>query len=104
LVAVNIDDNPLISAQGSSVGFLGSLIAKANNEEISVARLVMAGVLALSGIVLAGSLVYGAVKNSLISLGRNPLSRSYIYKGFTQTVAIALVILVVAGFIVYLLL
>jgi hypothetical protein len=47
-------------------------------------------------------LLYGAVRNSIIAIGRNPLSRSSVLKGLLQVGLISVIILGAAGGAMYL--
>jgi hypothetical protein len=61
------------------------------------------GVLALSFI--TGSVIfYAGVRTSIIAIGRNPLSKASVLRGFLQVTAISLSIFIIGGFAVYLIL
>jgi hypothetical protein len=54
---------------------------------------------------LTGSIIfYAGVRTSLIAIGRNPLSKGSVLRGFFQVTAISLTIFLVGGFAVYLIL
>lgn len=54
---------------------------------------------------LTGSVIfYAGVRTSLIAIGRNPLSKGSVLRGFFQVTAISLIIFLVGGFAVYLIL
>ena len=53
---------------------------------------------------IAGSLIYSAVRSSLIAIGRNPLSKKSIIRGLFQVVIIGLMVFLSGIFGVYLLL
>lgn len=54
---------------------------------------------------LTGSVIfYAGVRTSLIAIGRNPLSKGSVLRGFFQVTAISLTIFLVGGFAVYLIL
>ena len=103
LVDLDIRNNPL------SFGILAPEILIELGETIaggpvSVTRIWGAlGVLALSFV--TGSVIfYAGIRTSLIAIGRNPLSKTSVLKGFLQVTAISLIIFVVGGFAVYLIL
>jgi hypothetical protein len=49
-------------------------------------------------------ILYSGVRNTLISIGRNPLSKKTIYKGLIQIILMGLIIFITGLFGVYLLL
>lgn len=103
LADLDIRNNPL------SYGILAPQVLIELGETIaggpvSVTRIWGAlGVLALSFV--TGSVIfYAGVRTSIIAIGRNPLSKSSVLRGFLQVTAISLIIFVVGGFAVYLIL
>ena len=54
--------------------------------------------------VLTSVMIYSAIRNSLVSIGRNPLSKEAIKKGFIRVVVAALIIFISGILGVYLLL
>jgi len=62
--------------------------------------------IAITGIsiVAAIALLYAGVRNSLISIGRNPLSKKSIFRALIEIILTSLIILIVGLFAVYLLL
>jgi len=60
---------------------------------VSPIRIIMAGIILLVALVSITVLLYSAVRNSIISIGRNPLSKSSVLGGLLQVVGISAVIL-----------
>lgn len=56
-------------------------------------RIIIAGMILLVAMTSVSVLLYAAVRNSIISIGRNPLSRSSVFKSLLQVVIIAAAIL-----------
>lgn len=54
--------------------------------------------------ILAGTTLYSGVRSSIVSIGRNPLSKATIYKGLIQVILMSLIIFLSGLFGVYLLL
>lgn len=77
------EDTPL---PGVLQGFANQLAG----EPVAPARIIVALVVISGGVVGAMVLLYGAVSSTVISIGRNPLSRESIYAGLARMVAIAL--------------
>jgi hypothetical protein len=102
---ISIGHNPLLVASNSDVPrVLAQFSQSIAGKPVSSWR-IWIGV-AILGVIafIVGSMLYGAVRSSLISIGRNPLSRKAITKGFVQVVLSALIIFTSAVFGVYLLL
>jgi hypothetical protein len=58
-------------------------------KSVSPIRIIIAGLILLVSLVSITVLLYAAVRNSIISIGRNPLSRSSVLRGLLQVVLIA---------------
>ncbi|MDB5178201.1 MAG: rane protein of unknown function [Patescibacteria group bacterium] len=78
--------------------FSNTLAGKA----VSPIRVIMAGLILMVALVSITVLLYAAVRNSIISIGRNPLSRGPVLRGLLQVVAIAAGILALATGGIYL--
>jgi hypothetical protein len=103
--SIAIGHNPLLVSSNNSVPKVLSQFAKTvTGKDVSSWRIWL-GVAILAVIAfIVGSMLYGAVRSSLISIGRNPLSKKAITKGFVEVVLSALIIFISAVFGVYLLL
>lgn len=105
-VDIGISHNPLAaSVTGPPVP---SFLKKAGNfvagKPVSTIRLyVSLGVLVVT-MIMASSLLYGGVRNSLISIGRNPLAKKSIIRGLIQVIVLGLMVFVLGLFAIYLLL
>ena len=55
-------------------------------------------------IIVAITVLYSGVRNSIISIGRNPLSKKSIFRGLLEIILTAFLILIIGLFAVYLLL
>ena len=56
-------------------------------------RIIIAAIILIVSMISVTVLLYAAVRNSIISIGRNPLSRAAVYKGLLQVLLIALAVL-----------
>ncbi len=65
-------------------------------KNVSPVRVIIAAIILIVAMISVTVLLYAAVRNSIISIGRNPLSRGSVYKGLLQVLLIAAVILGVA--------
>lgn len=57
-----------------------------------------------ASVITALVLLYAGVRNAIISIGRNPMSRKSIVKALIQVILTSLLILIIGLFAVYLLL
>lgn len=103
LVDLDVRNNPLAyGVQAPQVLIqLGETIA---GGPVSVTRIW--GALAVIFLSFAtGSIIfYAGIRTSIISIGRNPLSKSSVLRGFMQITMISLSIFIIGGFAVYLIL
>lgn len=105
LVDVSVSTNPLLKPTESNLPkFLERATEAIAGKEVSPVRVYIGlAILVLSSMV-SGSLLYSGVRSSLISLGRNPLSKKSIRKGLFQIILTSILIFLFGLFGVYLLL
>ncbi len=73
-------------------------------KQVSPLRIIFSGSLLLISLIISIILVYGSVRSSIISIGRNPLSQPAVRKGLGQVLGFVGVILLVTLISVYLIL
>lgn len=102
-VSINVQRNPL-STDTAVPGFLKKIANSLANKPVSVVRIYSSLVIFLVAAVAAVTVLWSGIRSSLISLGRNPLSRHTIFSGMYKVIftGVAIFILGLAG--VYLLL
>ncbi|MGH7142324.1 MAG: hypothetical protein ACREF5_02535 [Candidatus Saccharimonadales bacterium] len=104
-VNLSVGNNPSQSSGlGPLPGFLQSAGNTIANKSVSAPRIYISLLVLLVTILLAGSLMYSGVKNSITSIGRNPLAKKVIARGLFQVVITGLIIFIIGLFAVYLLL
>lgn len=69
--------------------------------EVSTLPIVISAAIFIVTIIIVSSIIYSMIRNSIISVGRNPLSQSAIYRDLIQLSALVLVILAVAVAAIY---
>lgn len=79
----------------------GEAIAGKN---VSALRIYAALLVFVATAFVAAVIIWSGVRNGMISIGRNPLSRHSIFQGLVQVVAIGVLVFVIGVFAVYLLL
>ena len=104
-VVLDVSHNPLESKSTNYVpGFLARTAQSVADKKVSAARIYLGlAVLALTTVITT-NLVYSGVRNGMIAVGRNPLSKKSIIKSLIQTVIAGLIIFIVGVFAVYLML
>jgi hypothetical protein len=73
-------------------------------KEVGTVPILISGAIFLIMLIVVASLVYGMIHSSIISVGRNPLSQSAIYRDLVQLSGLVLVILGAGLVVIYLVL
>lgn len=104
-VDLRISHNPLFSKTADYVpGFLAKVAVNVANKPVSVARIYLSTALLIISAFVTAVLLYSGIKNGMISVGRNPLSKKSIIRSLIETVIAGLIIFIAGVFAVYLLL
>lgn len=80
---------------------IGQAIAE---KEVSPIRLYLSMAITAVSLIAAIAVLYAGVRNSVISIGRNPMSKRSIFRALLEVVLTSLLVLIVGLFAVYLLL
>lgn len=100
---INLGDNPL--AQNSSLPlFITKLARSITNKPVSSARIYLSAALLLITVFISSSVIYSGVKGSMVAIGRNPLSKKYIFRELLKVILICLIIVIVGLAISFLIL
>jgi len=103
-VDVSIGKNPMLKTDDSLPDALRRASELIAGKAVSPVRVYISLVILIVTAIIAGSLIYSAVRSSLIAVGRNPLSKKSIIRGLFQVVIIGLMVFLSGVFGVYLLL
>jgi len=105
-VAVSINRNPLLKTpdENKLPKFLNRISENVAQKPVSQARAYLALVMLIVAAIIAGVMLFSGTRSSLISIGRNPLSKKGIIKGLIQVVLLSLIVFITGIFGVYLLL
>lgn len=106
LVSVSISRNPLLREDlGSRIPAAIQRISVAvAGKQVNTARVWLAVAVFLGTVFVVGTMLYSGARSSLISVGRNPLSRAVIIRGLLQVVVLSVIVFITGMFGVYLLL
>lgn len=103
-VDISIGKNPLLKSNNDLPDALRRASEAIAGKPVSPVRVYLSLVVLLMAAGIAGSLIYSAVRSSVIAIGRNPLSKRSIMRGLFQVVIIGILIFLSGIFGVYLIL
>lgn len=103
-VSIAVSKNPISNTDPTLPSFLRKAANGLANKNVPVIRVYTALLIFLISLVSALTVLYSGVRSSLISLGRNPLSRKAIFSGMYKTVFTGLGVFIIGMAGVYLLL
>lgn len=97
-----------VSGNGSEKTVIPTYLQNLANElagkKVSPLPIIVSVIIIIISLIVITALVYGAIKSSIISIGRNPLSQGAVYRSLLQVSALVMGILTVALVTVYLIL
>ncbi len=100
-----VGQNPFQSpAEANLPEFLRRAAESIVGEPVPASRVYIATFVFIVSTFVAASLMYSGVRSSIISIGRNPLSKKSIVKGMLQVILVGLIIFIIGIFGVYLIL
>lgn len=107
MIPINLDisDNPLASKATDYVpSFLSKAASAVASKPVSAARIYLSFAIIILSSFLTANMIYSGVRNGMVAVGRNPLSKKSIIRSLIQTVIAGLIIFIGGIFGVYLLL
>ena len=103
-VDISVGRNPSQRVNASLPVVLKQASETIAGKPVTPARVYLSFFVFLATSVIAGSMLYSAVRSTMISMGRNPLGKKAILKSLVQVASVAVMIFIVGLFAVYLLL
>lgn len=104
-VTINIQHNPNEKSTKSNLPeFLQRVGLAIAEKEVSPIRIYLSVAVTILTVIAAIVIIYSGIRNSVISIGRNPMSRRSIFRALLEVILTSLLILIVGLFAVYLLL
>ncbi len=104
-VTIDIKNNPNHKSTDSNVpDFLKRVGQAIAEKEVSPIRIYLSLGITVISLIAAIAVTYAGVRNSVISIGRNPMSRRSIFRALLEVILTSLLILIIGLFAVYLLL
>ena len=104
LAQINVGPNPDLQSETKAPDSLISLSETIAGKPVSALRIYAGLIIIIIAGAISGSLLYSSVKTSIISIGRNPLSKNSVLTGLAQVVVISVIIFISGLIAVYLLL
>jgi hypothetical protein len=104
MVDVSIGKNPLLKSNDTLPDALKRASEFIAGKPVNPIKVYISMAILIIATAIAGSLIYSAVRSSMISIGRNPLSKKAIMRGLFQVVIIGLIVFLSGIFGVYLIL
>lgn len=104
-VTIDIKNNPNHKSTDTNVpDFLKRVGQAIAEKEVSEVRLYIGVTIAVISLIAAIAVLYAGVRNSMISIGRNPMSKKSIFRALLEVILTSALILIIGLFAVYLLL
>lgn len=104
-VTIDIRSNPNQKTTKANLpSFLERVGLAIAEKPVSPIRIYLSIGIAAISVIAAIVIVYAGVRNSVISIGRNPMSKKSIFRALIETILTSLLILIIGMFAVYLLL
>lgn len=104
-VTIDIKHNPNdITTKVNLPSFLERVGVAIADKEVSPLRMYLSIAISVVSLIAALVMLYAGIRNSVISIGRNPMSKRSIFRALLQVVLTSLLILIIGLFAVYLLL
>lgn len=104
-VTIDIRSNPNeISTEANLPSFLERVGQAIADKEVSPVRIYLSMAIAAISLIAAIAVLYAGVRNAVISIGRNPMSKKSIFRALIEVILTSALILIIGLFAVYLLL
>lgn len=94
LVEIKVEENPEGVRKNKAPKFLVGLGESIAGKTVSDLRIYASLVILFVTTAISASLLYGAIKNSIISIGRNPLSKQSVFRGLGTVLMISVFIFI----------
>ena len=103
-IPITIAIGPPSGANSDSHNALEKLANSLVGHSVSTTRIIISTIIAVIGIIVLVTLIYSSIYGSVISIGRNPLAKSAIYRTLASVVGMMFLTAVLVMAIIYLIL
>lgn len=105
MLDIGIGANPLAKPEEANLpSFLKRATDALVHKPVSPVRVYLSLLIFLASVAIAGSMLYAGIRSSMISIGRNPLSKQSIIRSMIQVIVTSFIVFIIGIFGVYLLL
>ncbi len=95
-VDISIANNPLAAGPQGLPTVLNNVSKFATNKSVSAVRVYVALFVAVIGLIMALTIIYSAIKNGIVAMGRNPLARRSIIGGMVRVIAVGVIVFAIS--------
>ena len=95
-VDISIANNPLSAGPQGLPTVLNNVTKFATNKSVSAIRVYVALFVTVIGLIMALTIIYSAIKNGIIAMGRNPLARKSIIGSMVRVVAVGVIVFTIS--------
>ena len=103
-LTIAIGTAPVVKSSGNSNNPIQKLASSIIGHSVSIMALVIGAAIAVVALVAVVTLIYGTIRGSLISIGRNPLAKQAIFETMAQVIGMVCLIVFGSIIIIYLIL
>ena len=103
-VDIAIDRNPLMKNNNGAPAILSRAGSAISGKTVSAVRLYLSAIVFIVGTLTAGAMLYAGIRSSIISIGRNPLSKKSIFRSMIGVAFTSIIVFIISVIGVYLLL
>lgn len=101
---VSIAIGEYISSNGKDPNFLQKVFKSLTGHTIATWRIIASIVVALMTGIAIITLIYASIYGGIISIGRNPLAKSIIFRALSSVLVMSLLVALIGGLLIYLML
>lgn len=103
-IRLSIAVGEYVSSIGKQPNFLQKVVKSLTGHTIATWRIIASILVALMAIIAIITLIYASIYGGIISIGRNPLAKSIIFRALSSVMVMSLLVALVGGSLVYFLL
>jgi hypothetical protein len=103
-VRLSIVVGEVVNSNGKQPNGLQKLIKSLTGKTISTIRIVVAMAIGLITAIAIITLIYASIYGGIISIGRNPLAKSIIFRALSSVLSMSILVALIGGGLIYMLL
>jgi len=103
-IPVNIAVTNTNQITSANQNVIQKIVKTLTGHTVPTIRIVLSLIIAISALVILVTLIYASIYGSIVSVGRNPLAKYFIFRALSRVIAMAMLTAVIAGLAIYFLL